>query len=206
MFSTVLFYMPSVAFRRAAHAVLNDSLSADRAARAWGRAVELQRGLAGRRRRQSRGVDHLLRYGEWDCALYRSLQEAGVPKQQAGLLIEKVNWAIFGPVTSALFRLSRLRSGMLRTRVRWVMDVMFRVLFTAPFQRRMLPSEHDVAFEVTVCPLAQFCRDQGVPELTAHAACNMDTVMARDWGITLGRAHTIAEGHPRCDFVFQIGR
>jgi hypothetical protein len=47
--------------------------------------------------------------------------------------------------------------------------------------------------------------DQGVPEPTLHAACNMAALMATDWGITLARSHTIAEGHPRCDFRFQIG-
>jgi hypothetical protein len=69
----------------------------------------------------------------------------------------------------------------------------------------MLPSEHEVAFETTVCPLAQFCLDQGVPELTRHAACNLDILMAKDWGVVLARSRTIAEGFPTCDFLYQIG-
>ncbi len=204
MLSTVLFWMPSLAFPRAARSALEATLPAEVVGPAWRRTLALHASMAATRTPRSRGVDHLLRYGEWDCALYRALPETGVPAAKAGAIVERINWAIFGPVTRALFRASRLRSAKLQTRVRWVLDVMFGVLFTPPFQRRIVSSERDVAFEITACPLAEFCREQGVPELTRHAACEMDALMARDWGVALARTHTIAEGHATCDFRFQI--
>ncbi len=82
---------------------------------------------------------------------------------------------------------------------------MFLTMFTSPFKRTVLPSEHGVSFDVTACPLANYCRDQGVAELTLHAACVMDHFMVREWGVTLERSGTIAGGQPRCDFRFQTG-
>jgi hypothetical protein len=55
-----------------------------------------------------------VRYLEWDRALYQAAQEHGLSKSQAGTLIEEVNWEIFGPVTAASFKLSRLRSSQLQ--------------------------------------------------------------------------------------------
>jgi hypothetical protein len=204
MLSLALFYVPSVAFRRAARAELRASLATGAAERVWSRTAALHPSVRVRKTGVSPGVKHLLRYGAWDVALYRALLEASVPKDRAGPIIERVNWAIFGPVTRALFRASRARSAALTTRVRWTLDAMFLTLFTAPFQRRVLPSREDVAFEVTACPLAEFGRDEGVPELIRYAACNMDVLMARDWGVELERAGTACEGAPLCDFRFHL--
>jgi hypothetical protein len=203
-FSSVSFYMPSVAFRRAARPVLREALPAEKAEQVWARTLEIHSSARDTRKRHSLGVDHLLRYADWDKALYLALLEAGVPREDAGRRIEAINWSIFGPVTHVLFDLSRLRSADLRTRVRWTLDVMFRVLFTSPFAHRTLPSEQGAAFIMTACPLAQYCRDQGVPELTAYAACAIDVHMARDWGCELERSRTIAQGFPECDFMFRV--
>lgn len=144
-----------------------------------------------------------MRYLEWDCALYRAAQEQGLSKEQAGRLVEEINWGVFGPVTATSFKASRLRSSKLQTRIRWILDVMFLVLFTYPFQRRVLPSGDGVAFDVVACPLAAYFREQSVPELTRYAVCSLDYRMAREWGIGLNRLQTIAEGAPLCDFRFK---
>jgi len=170
----------------------------------WARTVEVHSTLTKSRRRHSLGVDFLLRYLEWDCALYKSLREFGLDKEHAGALVETINWAALGPAIRVFFSFSRLRSAVLKTRVRWVLDMMFRALFTHPFRRRVLPSDEGLAFDVTVCPLAQFFREQGVPELTHYAACSLDWKMARDWGVELKRTRTIAEDHPLCDFRFKV--
>jgi hypothetical protein len=61
-----------------------------------------------------------------------------------------------------------------------------------------------VAFDVLACPLADYFREQGVPELTRHAACMHDHHMAGEWGIELVRSQTIAEGAAYCDFRFEL--
>jgi hypothetical protein len=79
---------------------------------------------------------------------------------------------------------------------------MFKVVFSAPFQRTTYRREGEVAFDVTVCPLAKYFREQGVPELTRYAACSQDHHMAKIWELTLSRTKTIAEGNELCDFRF----
>lgn len=127
-----------------------------------------------------------------------------MPQEQASQLVEEINWEIFGAGTSNVFRLSRLRSARLLTRIQWVLDMMFFVLFTKPFQKQAVPADSDIAFNVTVCPVAVYFQQQGVPELTRYAACNLDHRMARDWGVKLERTRTIAEGSSDCDFRFKF--
>ena len=202
--SLLLFYLPPIAFRRAALKSLATAFPADAAAHIWRKTLDLRSELRTKRARHSPGVNLLLRYLEWDCALYRTVQDHGMRKEQAGRLIEEINWSIFGSVTSTAFAASRLRSSNLRTRVRWILDSMFLLLFTSPFRRKVLASEDGVAFDVVACPLAAYCKEQGVPELTRHAACSLDHRMAREWGIRLDRSQTIAEGARFCDFRFRV--
>jgi hypothetical protein len=203
VFPTLLFCAPSFAFRRAAVARLAASFPADDAERIWRKTLKLQSELKSKRPKHSPGVNHMLRYLEWDCALYRALLEHGIARNQAGGLIEEVNWNIFSPVTASSFEISRARSSKLQIRIRWILDTMFSVLFTSPFERRALPSDDGVAFDVVACPFSAYFREQGVPDLTAYAACSLDHRMARQWGIRLDRSQTIAGGAPLCDFRFK---
>lgn len=195
---------PSVAFRRSASKILARETSPGTAARIWEGTKSLQAELRSTRPRHSLGVNVLLRYFEWDCALFLAAKQEGLSGEAAGRLVEEINWGVFGPAIALSFSASRLRSKHLRTRVKWIVDLMFGVVFTSPFQRTTLPSTRDVAFDVTVCPLAEYFRDRGVPELTRYAACSLDDRMAEVWGVRLARTQTIAEGHSLCDFRFQI--
>ena len=107
-------------------------------------------------------------------------------------------------MVDTLFLLSRLRSAKLRTRIQWVLDLIFAVLFTKPFRKQVVPSDSGIAFDVTVCPVAVYFQQQGVSELTRFAACNLDHRMAQNWGIKLERTRTIAEGSSYCDFRFKL--
>ena len=73
-----------------------------------------------------------------------------------------------------------------------------------PFRRTKLPATAGVAFDVQVCPLASYLRDQGAPELAHFAACSLDYRMASDWGVTLQRRQTLAGGAAYCDFRFSM--
>jgi hypothetical protein len=141
---------------------------------------------------------------EWSCALYRAGQEHGMSQAEAGALVEMVMTDAYRPVPAAFFKLSRLRSAKRETRVKWILGMITRYFFTSPFRHRHLPSEAGVAFDVTLCPLADYLRDQGVPELTPHAACNLDYCAAREFGVDLVRTQTIADGAEHCDFRWQF--
>jgi len=200
----LLVYLPRIAFRRAAQAQLDACLPAATAAAVWARTLEVQRELQRTRVRHSPGVNLLLRYMQWDCALYRALQEQGIGQQQAGQWIEQINWQIFAPASSLAFKLSRLRNSRLQVRIKWLLDALFSLVFTRPFRRSNLPSATGVAFDVQVCPLASYLREQGAPELTHFAACSLDYRMASDWGVTLQRTQTLAGGAAYCDFRFSV--
>jgi len=197
-------YLPRIAFRRAAQTQLGACLPATTAAAVWARTLGVHNELQRTRVRHSPGVNLLLRYMQWDCALYRALQEHGIGQQQAGEWIEQINWQIFAPASALALKLSRLRSSRLQTRIQWLLDALFRLVFTRPFRRTNLPTAAGVAFDVQVCPLASYLREQGAPELTHFAACSLDYRMASDWGVTLQRTQTLAGGAAYCDFRFSV--
>lgn len=122
---------------------------------------------------------------------------------EAAALVGTIISDVYQPVYAALFKLSRLRGSKREPRVEWLLDRMIRYFFTAPFGYRAIPSKTGVAFDVLRCPLAEYFNDQDVPELTRHAACNLDYLMAREWGIDLVRSQTIADGAAHCDFRFK---
>ena len=200
----LLVYLPRIAFRRAAQTQLSACLQAATAAAVWARTLEIQGELQRTRVSHSPGVNLLLRYMQWDYALYRALQEHNIGQQQAGEWIEQINWQIFAPASALAFKLSRLRSRRLQTRIQWLLDTLFNLVFTRPFRRTTLHTVAGVAFDVQVCPLASYLREQGAPELTHFAACSLDYRMANDWGVTLQRRQTLAGGAAYCDFRFSV--
>jgi len=146
-----------------------------------------------------------MRYYEWNLSLYRALEEQGMSEVEAGEFVETVGAAYYQPVAAAMFKLSRLRSAKRETRIKWIFGMITRYFFTPPFVHRHLPSDTGVAFNVTVCPAADYFKNQGVsPEVTAHCACNLDYCMAREYGIELVRSQTIANGAEYCDFRWKF--
>lgn len=160
--------------------------------------------LKAHRPRHSLGVNQVLRLMLWATALYQTLRERGMTSEEAGGLVESINWSLLrGPITMG-FSVSRIAAKGRSGRIRWLLDMMFRFAFTRPFRREVKPSAEGLAFDVQVCPLADYFASEGVPELTRHAACRLDYRMARCWGATLHRTHTIAKGSSHCDFRFTI--
>lgn len=135
----LLVYLPHIAFRRAAQAQLGACLPAATAAAVWSRTLDVQSELQPTRARHSPGVNLLLRYMQWDYALYRALQEQGIGQQQAGQWIAQINWQICAPASALAFRASRLRSSNLQTRIQWLLDALFNLVFTRPFRRKNCP-------------------------------------------------------------------
>jgi len=199
----LLFYAPDTTFRRAASHRLQAHF-ADKSVQVWRSTRTWQSRLAPNRPRHSTSVNLMMRYMEWSCALYRAVQEHGMSQAEAGALVETIMLDAYQPVPAAWFKLSRLRSAKRETRVKWLLDSLTRHFYTSPFHHRHLPSEAGVAFDVTLCPLADYLKDQGVPELTPHAACNLDYCAAREFGVELDRSQTIADGAAYCDFRWKF--
>src|SRR5512137_1745863 len=130
------------AFARQALGRLSNSLGPDIAQQVCLGAGQHQRALKARRPQGwSLGMRYVLRNMEWSLALYRAALEHGLSREQAGELVEEINWLLSEPTVKTLFRLSRLRSSQLRIRLRWMYDAMFALLFTAPFKRRVVASK-----------------------------------------------------------------
>ena len=124
---------------------------------------------------------------------------------EAGEFVETFAAEYYQPVPAAMFKLSRLRSAKRETRVKWLSGMITRYFFTPPFVHRHLPSDTGVSFDVTVCPIADYFKEQGVPsELAAHLACNLDYFQAREYGIELVRSQTIEKGGEYCDFRWKF--
>ena len=197
-------YLPSMAFKRSTHQVLSRDLNAEQIRELWSETRKKQSELQRDRPNYSVGLNLLMRYFEWDCAFYSAARAQGFPTQDVGKWIQDIQWQIIGPGMRFSYALSRLRSKTQHVRVRWILDLMFTFLFTKPFQRAAVPplKESDIAFDVTVCPIAQYFQDRGVPELTRYAACDLDYRMAQIWQVQLDRDQTLATGGNRCDFRF----
>jgi hypothetical protein len=199
----IMNFLPSLIFKRCAASALGRAVRPADAKCIWRTMLVLQSTLAQQRPRHSFGTNMVLRLMEWDCALYRAARQVGMAEPDAKRLVEEINWGVLGPSVKMSFAVSRIRSSVLVERVTWIVDLMFRVVFTAPFRRNAHPRTDEIAFDVVVCPLAQYFNAQGLPELTSAAACSLDHRMASVWGMTLHRAQTIAEGHSVCDFHFR---
>ncbi|HEX4843228.1 MAG TPA: L-2-amino-thiazoline-4-carboxylic acid hydrolase [Limnobacter sp.] len=138
-----------------------------------------------------------------DVALYKVLLSRGWSPQQAGECIAQINWALFEGPTRFGHSLSRLRSADSLRRSQFLVDWMFKLAFTKPFVRQVHASAEGVSFDVTRCAFAEYFVAQGVPELTPHAACQLDYRMSEIWGVSLHRSQTIAQGQSLCDFRYR---
>ncbi len=199
------FCLPRATYRRHALAALGHAFSHAEARRIWGQATVEQRDLKRTRPHHSPGTNLILRYMEWNAALFRALVNSGVPESKAQHLVQEITWAAIKPLAATSFGLTRLASRSPVRRTGWTYDLMFRTLFTRPFKRTTYPvSDREAAFDVTACPIAAYFNSHGLAELTPWAACSMDERMAAMWGVTLTRPQTIAAGHPLCDFRFRL--
>ena len=196
-------YFPNDTFRRAAIQRLRENFP-DTFVKVWHSACTWQSQLVQKRPRHSTSVNLMIRYAEWCCAVYYAVQEHGMSQTNSGVFVESIMSDAYRPVPAAMFKLSRLRSANRETRVRWLLGMITRYFFTSPFVHQDLPSEDGVAFDVTVCPLADYFKDQGVPELTPHAACNLDYGAAQEMGVDLVRNQTITDGASHCDFRWKF--
>lgn len=200
----IRWYLPNANFRRAAIHRLQKHFS-DKSEQIWRSTREWQSRLAPSRPRYGFSLNLVMRYYEWNLSLYRALREHGMSQVEAGEFVETVAVEYYQTVATAMFNLSRLRSAKQETRVKWLFGIITGYFLPAPFRYRHLPSDTGVAFDVTVCPAADYFKDQGVaPDVTAHCTCNLDYCMAREFGVDFVRTQTIARGAEYCDFRWEF--
>ena len=66
-------------------------IAPDKAARIWSQTLDEQKALSVKRPRHSLGTNFLLRYMEWDCALYRAMRLEGIAEESAKAIIAQIN-------------------------------------------------------------------------------------------------------------------
>ena len=200
----LLWYFPDANFRRAATHCLQGRFP-DKSAQVWRSTCDWQSRLAPSRPRYGVSLNLMMRYLEWNLSLYRALRDHGISDPEASEFVETVAVEYYEPMPAAMFKFSRLRSAKRQTRIKWIFRLITRYFFTPPFVHKHLPSDTGVAFDVTVCPMADYFKEQGVPPtVIAHLVCNLDYCIAREFGIELHRSQTIANDAEYCDFRWEF--
>jgi ubiquinone biosynthesis protein len=144
----------------------------------------------------------ILSLGACGIGLYRSLLQMNVPSDDALRLVSTAAWSVY----EKMARLPRILAALVTRdplrRLKLATDLFRSFPFGAPsYQMENVTADPGVvAFDVLRCPVAEFFRHEGHPEVCVGAFCDLDFPLARAWGATLERTQTIAAGAERCDF------
>jgi ubiquinone biosynthesis protein len=144
----------------------------------------------------------MVRLAACAISLYRALLRMNVPGEEAARLVSTAAWLVYEKMALAPRVLAALVARDPLRRLRIATDL-FRWFPFGPPSYRMadVPAEAGVvAFDVLRCPVAEFFRQEGHPELCVRTFCDLDFPLARSWGASLERTGTLAGGAGRCDF------
>lgn len=187
--------------RPAAHRALDPDAAARLPARAWARFEALRREAPSFRDSVDEGLFVL---AVPIVALYQALRlDSGVAEPAALRLAEEMLGAAFertfgplqGLVWSLGFDIVPLRNLLVKRALRVNEPGGFR------FEAAADPSA-EVAFDVKRCPITEFARARGAPEVVPMI-CRLDDAMSAHLRhFTLRRTGTIGTGADRCDFRF----
>jgi ubiquinone biosynthesis protein len=144
----------------------------------------------------------MVRLAACTVSLYRALLQMNLPGEEAAWLVSTAAWLVYEKMALAPRVLAALvtRDPLRRLRIA---TGLFRWFPFGPPSYRMedVPAEAGVvAFDVLRCPVAEFFRREGQPELCISTFCQLDFPLAKTWGGSLERTSTIATGAERCDF------
>ncbi len=139
----------------------------------------------------------------WTVALFHSLLDAGVDRDEAVDLVADVMWRLFQQWGRVGQVLTRLRPE-LKTRPRHLLpdgtiDLGFP--FSPPaYVARPISGDGARSFEVVRCPAADYFRAEGLADLGLAAFCDSDYGLSEMQGLTLRRTCTLMAGDDHCDF------
>jgi len=148
------------------------------------------------------GARLLLQSAAFGIALHQALIDAGEGEEEATQRVADAMWPAFQTscLPGTLFAKMSSRDPLTRARRA---NAVFEKLFLAPPAYEIEPvaaAEYELAKDVVRCPLADYFRARGMSELCTAAFCDLDFLMADEWGVSLTRTGTLAQGADRCDF------
>ena len=150
----------------------------------------------------TRGSRLMLRLAACAVSLYRALLQKSFSAEEASRLVSEAAWLVYAKMALPPRVLATLLTRNPLGRLKIATDF-FRWFPFGPPSYRMedVPAEAGVvAFDVLRCPVAEFFRQEGLPELCVHTFCELDFPLANAWGGSLERTGTLAGGAKRCDF------
>jgi L-2-amino-thiazoline-4-carboxylic acid hydrolase len=192
-------------FNRAVKQTLSAELKDDNIADLLNRVWDIYRGISDSADKgKSRVVDMILDSARKNIALYKALLEIEVPDEIAKKHAEKINWELNKKMGTFIYFLSTVIWRPPTRRVKWINNMLWKYVFTKPFERVLVESAADVAFNITRCPIQEYYRVQNVLELCEYTSCNMDPLLAKAWRSRFQRDQTLAKGDAYCDFRFYV--
>lgn len=138
-------------------------------------------------------------------ALHQSLTQAGIERQYAIELVGDTCWGLYqywGVVGGFLSRLVGYRgfqSAIRRVRPDGSWPMAFP--FNPPgYRARYVATPGGLGFDVVHCPVAEYMRAHGAPDLAVQTWCMLDYPLAEMQRLKLVRTRTLAAGAAACDF------
>lgn len=138
-------------------------------------------------------------------ALYRHLLAAGIEQRYAIELIGDTCWQVYqywgriGLLLTRLSRHDRIKDHVRRIRPdgSWPMSFPFN---PPGYRARYVAVPGGLGFDVIRCPVAEYFRSRGAPDLAVGTWCMLDYPLAEMLNLKLARGQTLAAGDARCDF------
>lgn len=138
-------------------------------------------------------------------AFFQNLTAAGIERQYVIELTSDVCWQVyrwwgyFGRLISRLLRINSIRDQAKRVQAdgSWPMSFPFN---PPGYRTQYVPIEKGLGFDVVRCPIAEYFRKYGVPDLAVGTWCMLDYALAEMGGLTMVRTRTLAAGDKQCDF------
>lgn len=153
----------------------------------------------------SAGVRLMQKLARKNLALYRTLLDHSVKKEEAFFYLESIQCELTRDLASVIYGLSGMVYRDALKRLEWMDQLLWKFLFTHPFLRTAYAMDDNrIAFKVIRCPVAEYFQAYNQCELCTRAFCNLYYHWADTAHVTLDRGLTLASGASHCHFQFQI--
>ncbi|QQR89787.1 MAG: L-2-amino-thiazoline-4-carboxylic acid hydrolase [Myxococcales bacterium] len=158
------------------------------------------------RKEASMGGNVMVHCAALTAELYHVLLVEGLDEQQARAQTAKVTAVIYDKMAKLPWLIARISARSPIARLKRATTIFRKFPFSPPaYLMQDVPSDkQSVAFDVKRCPVAEYFKQQGLPELCAESFCSLDFSLAEKWGAQLERSTTLAAGDACCDFRWRL--
>jgi hypothetical protein len=154
------------------------------------------------------GAKHNVRFACLALCLLKALDEEGVGREYARILISDILWQIYKIGASVPLLIARLLTRDRKRRVRLCAQLFMAFPFNRPgYQYQILPddsAENAIAVKWTRCPKIDYLKTHQAEDLCLECLCNLDYPLLEYWGGRFDRPCTQAEGAAFCHMRFNI--